>query len=79
MSFLSKTTIALITFYQKTVSPNHGKISTPFLAGSCKFYPTCSVYTKEAIKSKGFFRGFAKGLWRILRCGPFSYGGYDPL
>ena len=45
----------------------------------CKFYPTCSEYTKQAIEKYGAGKGLALGIWRILRCNPFSKGGYDPL
>ena len=45
----------------------------------CKFHPTCSEYTKQAIEKYGILKGIALGAWRILRCNPFSKGGYDPL
>ena len=45
----------------------------------CKFYPTCSEYTKQAIQKYGAGKGIIKGIQRILRCNPFSKGGYDPL
>lgn len=45
----------------------------------CKFYPTCSEYTKQAIQKYGAIRGVFLGIRRILRCNPFSKGGYDPL
>ncbi len=45
----------------------------------CKYYPTCSEYTKQAIQKYGARRGIIKGICRILRCNPFSKGGYDPL
>ena len=45
----------------------------------CKFYPTCSEYTKQAINKYGIFKGLLLGFFRILRCNPFSKGGYDPL
>ena len=66
--------IWLINSYQKKVSK--------FLASKnihCKFYPTCSEYTKQAIQKYGAIRGGIKGMIRILRCNPFSKGGYDPL
>lgn len=46
---------------------------------NCKFYPTCSEYTKQAIEKYGAWKGSAIGIYRILRCNPFSKGGYDPL
>ena len=45
----------------------------------CKYYPTCSEYTKQAINKYGVLRGLKLGFFRILRCNPFSKGGYDPL
>ena len=46
---------------------------------NCKFYPTCSEYTKQAIEKYGAGKGLILGIFRILRCNPFSKGGYDPL
>lgn len=46
---------------------------------NCKFYPTCSEYTKQAIEKYGAGKGLIIGIYRILRCNPFSKGGYDPL
>ena len=46
---------------------------------NCKFDPSCSEYTKQAINKYGFFKGSFLGMKRILKCNPFSYGGYDPL
>lgn len=63
--------IWLIKFYRKRISPN-----TP---PSCKFTPTCSQYGLEAIERFGAFKGGFMTLWRILRCNPFSKGGYDPV
>ncbi|MEE0059200.1 MAG: membrane protein insertion efficiency factor YidD [Acutalibacteraceae bacterium] len=63
--------IWLIKFYRKYISPK-----TP---PSCKFTPTCSQYGLEAIERFGAFKGGFMTLWRILRCNPFSRGGYDPV
>jgi len=63
--------IGLITFYQRCVSP--------LFPPSCRFYPTCSQYTLEAIKKYGLIKGGYLGIKRILRCHPFNPGGYDPL
>lgn len=63
--------IFLINKYQKHISPN--------LGNNCKFYPSCSEYTKQAIEKYGAFKGSFYGIKRIIRCNPFSKGGYDPL
>ena len=65
------TTLKLIDFYRNYLSI----LKLP----SCRYHPTCSAYTKEAIEKYGVLRGFIKGAMRILRCHPFSQGGYDPL
>ena len=63
--------MALIRFYRKHISPN-----TP---PACRFSPTCSAYALEALEVHGAFKGTMLSLWRILRCNPFSKGGYDPV
>lgn len=63
--------IGSIRFYQKNISAK--------TAPKCKYYPTCSNYAVEAIKTHGAFKGFFLSVWRILRCNPFSKGGYDPV
>lgn len=68
---VKKIFIKLIEFYQKRISPH--------LENHCKYYPTCSEYTKQAIEKYGAIKGTIKGIMRILRCNPFSKGGYDPL
>jgi putative membrane protein insertion efficiency factor len=47
--------------------------------GGCRFQPTCSAYMIEALRRHGPFKGLMLGIWRILRCNPFSKGGYDPV
>ena len=71
---MKKIGIKLINFYQKN-------ISKMFKAKGicCKYYPTCSEYTKQAIEKYGLIKGAFLGFKRILRCNPFSKGGYDPL
>jgi putative membrane protein insertion efficiency factor len=63
--------ISLIKIYQHYLSP--------FLLQSCRFTPSCSNYTIEAIERYGVFKGVAFGLRRILKCHPFHPGGYDPV
>lgn len=62
--------IRLIRAYQRQLSP--------LLGASCRFVPTCSEYAIEAIEGYGVLRGLGLAVWRILRCNPFSRGGYDP-
>ena len=72
--FFRKVLIKIIEFYQEHISKvlANGGIN-------CKFYPTCSEYTKQAIEKYGAVKGTILGIHRILRCNPFSKGGYDPL
>jgi uncharacterized protein len=63
--------IFLINFYQKVISPWTPK--------TCRFYPTCSEYTKIAIIKHGVIKGGWMGIKRISRCHPFNPGGYDPV
>ena len=70
---MKKLLIWLITGYQKYLSGLESKNI------HCKYYPTCSEYTKQAIQKYGALKGSLKGFYRILRCNPFSKGGYDPL
>ncbi|MCC7291060.1 MAG: membrane protein insertion efficiency factor YidD [Phycisphaerales bacterium] len=51
----------------------------PFLVGSCKFHPTCSEYAAEAFRVHGALRGVSLALRRLMRCVPFTVGGYDPV
>lgn len=63
--------IGLVKLYQKFISP--------LKPSCCRFTPTCSAYAIEAFRKRGFFIGFILTVWRILRCNPFSKGGYDPV
>lgn len=71
---MKKFLIKIIEFYQKHIS-----LWLEFKNIKCKFYPTCSEYTKQAIEKYGAIKGSYLGIKRILRCNPFSKGGYDPL
>lgn len=68
---MKKFLIYLIEKYQKYISP--------ILGNNCKFYPSCSEYTKQAIIKYGTIKGGIIGVKRICKCNPFSKGGYDPL
>ena len=71
---MKKILIGVINLYQKHISAwlSNNQIH-------CKYYPTCSEYTKQAINKYGAIKGTFLGIKRILRCNPFSKGGYDPL
>ena len=60
-----------IRFYQKYISP--------YKRTKCPYFPSCSQYGYEAIEKYGPVKGLILAIWRILRCNPFSKGGYDPV
>lgn len=63
--------ITLFRGYQYCISP--------LLPPTCRFVPSCSQYAIDAVRKYGAFRGAVLAIWRILRCHPFSRGGYDPV
>lgn len=71
---MKKILIAFIYIYKKTLSP-----FLEYLGVKCKYYPSCSEYTRQAIEKYGSIKGIFLGIKRILRCNPLSKGGYDPL
>jgi putative membrane protein insertion efficiency factor len=52
---------------------------SPFLQKNCRFYPSCSVYAIESFQKHGVTKGFYLATKRVLRCNPFTEGGYDPV
>lgn len=72
---MTRITLYVLKFYKKFISP----LFTMLLGGGCRFTPTCSEYTMEAVEKYGSLRGLLLGLKRFLRCHPFSKGGYDPV
>jgi len=74
---MKKILIKLIEFYQKTLSPDHGFLKKFYPYGYCRFYPSCSEYTKKVIEKQGALLGIFSGFWRINRCNPFSKPGED--
>lgn len=71
IDFIHKIFLLPVYFYRKFISP----LKPP----CCRFEPTCSLYCVQAIKEWGIIVGSALTIWRLLRCNPFSKGGYDPV
>lgn len=76
---LKAAVLKLIRLYQRTLSLDHGWLSGIYSERLCRFHPTCSQYTYEAIDQLGVVRGVWLGLRRIIRCHPWNPGGYDPV
>jgi len=70
-SLLAGTVLGLILCYRKLISP--------WLPDCCRFEPSCSAYGLQAVQTHGAVKGSLLTVWRILRCNPFSKGGYDPV
>jgi uncharacterized protein len=71
IGFAARAITAPIRLYQRLISPA--------LPRRCKYEPTCSAYAAQAIREFGPVRGVVLAAWRLLRCNPFSHGGYDPV
>ncbi len=63
--------VGMISVYQRAISPG--------LPRHCKYEPTCSRYAAQAVTELGILRGLVLTGWRLLRCNPFSHGGFDPV
>jgi hypothetical protein len=63
--------VAVLRAYQRWVSPAFGP--------RCRYYPSCSEYAIQAVQRFGIVRGLVLAVWRLLRCNPFSHGGFDPV
>lgn len=70
---MKKFALMLIRFYKKFLSPENFGMNT------CRFEPSCSEYTYQAIEKYGVIKGSIMGGYRILRCNPFNKGGHDPV
>jgi putative membrane protein insertion efficiency factor len=68
---LRRVFVAPIVAYQRVISPA--------LPRRCKYEPTCSTYAARAIREYGILRGLVLAGWRVLRCNPWSHGGFDPV
>ena len=71
MTALRRVVTAPLVAYQRVISPG--------LPRRCKYEPTCSAYAGQAIGEYGILRGLVLAAWRLLRCNPFSHGGFDPV
>ena len=69
MSALRTIAVVPIRLYQRAISPA--------LPQRCKYYPTCSEYAVQAVRSYGILKGLVLAAWRLLRCNPWSHGGID--
>jgi putative membrane protein insertion efficiency factor len=63
--------LAPLRFYRRFISPG--------LPPRCRYHPSCSAYAVQAVERYGILRGLVLAGWRLLRCNPFSHGGYDPV
>ena len=68
---MRKLVVAPIRGYQRFISPA--------LPRRCKYHPSCSEYAVQAIRTYGVLRGLVLAVWRLLRCNPWSHGGFDPV
>lgn len=68
---MKRVLIWMISFYRKYLSP--------LKSTKCPYFPSCSQYGLEAVQKYGAIKGGLLSIWRILRCNPFSKGGYDPV
>jgi hypothetical protein len=71
MRLAREITVAPIRVYQRVISPA--------LPPRCKYEPSCSEYAVQAVREYGILRGLALAGWRLLRCNPWSHGGFDPI
>ena len=71
MSVVRSAAILPIKLYQRVISPAFGS--------RCKYYPSCSEYAAQAIGRFGILKGLVLAGWRLLRCNPWSHGGFDPV
>ena len=71
MMMLRRIAVLPIRAYQLLLSPMVGQ--------RCKYYPSCSEYAAQAIQRYGILRGLVLAGWRLLRCNPWSHGGFDPV
>lgn len=71
MNFFKKLVIAPVKYYKYCLNP--------LMPNSCRYKPSCSAYMQQSITKRGIIVGFILGIYRIMRCNPFSKGGFDPV
>lgn len=76
---MTKILLNLLKIYKKTSYAIWNQKPAFLIYSTCKFYPSCSEYTEEAVKKYGAIRGLFLGIKRLTRCNPLNKGGYDPV
>jgi uncharacterized protein len=71
VTLAAKAAVIALRVYQRVISP--------LFPPRCKYHPSCSEYAVQAVMAYGMLRGTTLAAWRLLRCNPFSHGGYDPV
>ncbi len=80
LNFPRKLVIGIIWIYQRTISPDHSSfLKGKYPYGYCKFYPSCSQYTKEAVEKYGAIKGSFLGVVRIIKCNPWTSPKIDKV
>ena len=79
MNIAQQGLLSAIRWYQRVLSPDHSTYKDNYPYGYCRYTPTCSEYSYQAIEKYGVAKGLILSSWRILRCNPLSKGGFDPL
>lgn len=72
---IKKTIVAIMT----GIIQIYVYLMSPWLGNRCRFHPSCSAYAKEALQTHGPIKGLYLAFYRLLRCGPWNKGGYDPV
>ena len=68
-----------MTRFARRLIEGYRRIVSPLLPVRCKYHPSCSAYALQSIRTYGILRGVVLAGWRLLRCNPWSHGGFDPV